>query len=92
MFNRSTFSIRLHFDKNVLRCKLESLVAACKKNDSTIGSLLRRCCDDNLINKEYYAEIMYDQDYAQALKVSLSEILFLNDPKIEKNRLIHSVS
>lgn len=77
IFNRKNFSIRIHADKEVLHDKLEGLVEAYQKNDSTIGSFLKRCCEDGLIDKEYYCGIIEDNDYDSVLDVALSEILIL---------------
>lgn len=75
--NKKTFSIRTHADKKVLHDKLERLLIATQENESTIGSFLKRCCDDELIEKEYYGGIIEDEDYSTVLPVALSEVILL---------------
>lgn len=86
VLNSKTFSIRIHDDKKTLHDRLEKLVVACKEKEITIGSFLKRCCDDGLIEEECYWGIMDDENYTSALKVSLSEIIilkgYLNNPYI----------
>lgn len=77
VLNRKFFLIRLHSDKKVLHDKMEGLVVAYQKKDSTIGSFLKRCCEEGIIEKEYYGEIIEDEDYAQTLEVAFAEILVL---------------
>ncbi|SEI57070.1 UvrD-helicase domain-containing protein [Streptococcus equinus] len=75
--NKKTFLIRRHADKKVLRDKLDKAVMAYQNNDSTIGSFLKNCYDEDIIDEEYYGGIIEDEDYAPALKVALSEIKVL---------------
>ena len=77
--NKKAFSIRVHEDKKVLHDKLEKLVAAYQENESTIGSFLKKCHDDELIDEEYYGEIIEDENYTSALEVALSEVLELKE-------------
>ena len=77
VFNRKSFSIRIHADKKVLRDKLEGLVEVYQNKDSTIGSFLKRCCKDGLLEEEYYGGIIEDEDYVPVLDVALSEIIIL---------------
>ena len=77
VFNRKNFSIRVHADKKVLHDKLEGLFEAYKNKDSTIGTFLKRCCKDGLLEEEYYGGIIENGDYAPVLDVALSEIIIL---------------
>lgn len=75
--NRKTFLIKSHADKKILRDKLEGLVATYQRKDSTIGSFLKSCCDEGIIEEEYYGSILEKEEYAPALEVALFEILVL---------------
>ena len=75
--NKKTFRIRRHADKKVLRDKLDKAVMAYQNNDSTIGSFLKNCYDEDIIDEEYYGGIIEDEDYAPALEVALFEIKVL---------------
>ena len=75
--NGKTFLIKSHVDKKVLRDKLDGLVAIYQREDSTIGSFLKNCCDEGIIEEEYYGGILEEESYAPALEVALSEILVL---------------
>lgn len=75
--NKKTFLIRRHADKKVLRDKLNKAVMAYQNNDSTIGSFLKNCYDEDIIDEEYYGGIIEDEDYVPALEVALSEIKVL---------------
>ncbi|MCO4611287.1 ATP-dependent DNA helicase PcrA [Streptococcus infantarius subsp. infantarius] len=75
--NKKTFLIRRHADKKVLRDKLDKAVMAYQNNDSTIGSFLKNCYDEEIIDEEYYGGIIEDEDYAPALEVALSKIKVL---------------
>lgn len=77
MFSKKAFSIKIHADKKVLHGKLERLVEAYQREDSTIGSFLKWCYDEGLIEEEYYFGIIEDKDYVSALEVTLSEISIL---------------
>ncbi|MCR5702457.1 MAG: UvrD-helicase domain-containing protein [Lachnospiraceae bacterium] len=77
VFNKYTFLIRNHGDKKVLRDKLEWVVVNYQRKDSTIGSFLKSCCDEGVIEEEYYGGIMDEEDYVPALEVALSEIILL---------------
>ena len=77
IFNRKNFSIRHHADKKVLYEKLEGLVDAYKKMDSTIGSFLEICCKYDIIEEEYYSRIIEDMEYTSVLEVCLYEIKIL---------------
>lgn len=79
IFNRKVFSIRFHADKKALHDKLDNLIAIYQEEETTIGSFLKSCCDNRLIEEEYYGEIIEDDDYASALEVTLSEILILRN-------------
>ena len=79
VFNRKNFSIRIHEDKKVLHDKLEGLVETYQNKDSTIGTFLKRCCKDGLLEEEYYGGIIEDEDYAPVLDVALSEIVILKN-------------
>ena len=84
--NRKAFSIKVHADKKVLHDKLEELVIAYQEKDVTIGSFLKKCYDDELIEAEYYGRIIEDENYTPALEVALSEVMvlkkYLNNPNI----------
>lgn len=86
VLNRKTFLIRIHDDKKILHDKLEKLVVACEEKEITIGSFLKRCFDDGLIEEECYWGIIGDENYTSALEVSFSEIIilkeYLNNPYI----------
>ena len=75
--NKKNFLIRRHADKKVLRDKLDKAVMAYQNNDSTIGSFLKNCYDEEIIDEEYYGGIIEDEDYAPALEVALSKIKVL---------------
>ena len=75
--NGKTFLIKSHVDKKVLRDKLDGLVAIYQREDSTIGSFLKNCCDEGIIEEEHYGGILEEESYAPALEVALSEILVL---------------
>lgn len=77
VLNKETFLIRRHADKKVLHDKLDRAVMDYQKNDSTIGSFIKNCCDEDIIDEEYYSGIIEDEDYASALEVALSEIIVL---------------
>ena len=77
VLNRKTFLIRHHADKKILHDKLDRVVMAYQKNDATIGSFLKNCLDEDIIDEEYYGGLIEDKDYASALKVALSEIIVL---------------
>ena len=47
--NKKNFLIRRHADKKVLRDKLDKAVMAYQNNDSTIGSFLKNCYDEEII-------------------------------------------
>lgn len=79
VFNRKNFSIRIHEDKKVLHDKLEGLVETYQNKDATIGTFLKRCCKDGLLEEEYYGGIVEDEDYAPVLDVALSEIIILKN-------------
>ena len=75
--NRKIFLIRSHADKKILRDKLDGVVETYQRKDSTIGSFLKSCCDEGIIEEEYYGSILEEEDYAPALEVALSDILVL---------------
>ena len=77
VLNRKTFLIRYHADKKFLHDKLDRIVMAYQKNDATIGSFLKNCLDEDIIDEEYYGALIEDEDYASALEVALSEIIVL---------------
>ena len=79
VFSRKSFSIRIHTDKKILRDKLEGLVEAYQKKDSTIGAILKRCFEEGLLEEEYYYGIIEEKDYAPVLDVALSEIVILKN-------------
>lgn len=56
---------------------LDRVIMVYQNNDITIGSFLKKCCDENIIDGEYYGGIIEDEDYAPVLEVALSEILEL---------------
>ena len=79
VLSRKTFSIRTHSDKKILHDKLDELVVACKEKETTMGSFLKRCCENGLIEEECYYSIIEDENYTSALDVSLSEVIILNE-------------
>ena len=79
VLNKKSFSIKIHADKKVLHDKLEGLFEVYQNKDSTIGTFLKRCCKDGLLEEEYYGGIIEDEDYALVLDVALSEIIILKN-------------
>jgi DNA helicase-2/ATP-dependent DNA helicase PcrA len=86
MFNGSKYLVKEHSHKRKIKESLEKLICACKEPDITIGEVIRECKEQELLVKEYYEEIVGDEDYQTVLDVKMDEvrnlIKYLRNPRI----------
>lgn len=86
MFNANKYLVKEHSNKRRIKEHLDKLIYACKALDVTIGGVIRECNELEFLTKEYYKEVVGNEDYQQVLDVKMAEIRnligYLRNPKI----------
>ena len=86
IFNANKYLVKEHSNKKRIKDHLDKLIYACKTLDATIGGVIRECNELEFLTKEYYEEVVGNEDYQQVLDVKMMEIRnligYLRNPKI----------
>lgn len=82
----SKCAIRKHTDKSVVKELLENILNFFEKGEELIGNFLNYLKGTGIVNAEFLAEIIGDEDYTSVLQIPLQEfhnlVIYLQNPYI----------
>lgn len=85
-FNCEKFSIRKHFDKHLVKDKLDDIVALYNELSTTVDDFLSLCVEKKYIREEFYSAVVEENDYQLVKNVKVQEVKvladYMSDPKI----------
>ena len=85
-FNCEKFSIRKHIDKNLVKDKLDDIVALYNELSTTVDDFLSLCVEKKYIREEFYSAVVEENDYQLVKNVKVQEVKvladYMSDPKI----------